>query len=659
MLVQSMAAGESSFLIPWFSEETAAGAGSGVQKSGALKEVAVRESQGKEGGAVLKKEKQAPSIKFSMIFSIVLGVLLPLFIALLVLCALLQRATASSTMEAYQMMFDQNVRAIDSAILQSNYASSAMITYTENNQLLKDYYQATNEYDRSVAMKKIQDMIGNSDITNLGGFGGKLMILMKDGYLISSEKAVNIGTGFLDTAWMQKVHAGKAVPYWDTEIGKLFHQENPEDYVTYARELTHYGKNVYGYALMSIPTTLFTNFQTDARYQKGDLFMFSADGRLLSGTGEHYKEQELQALFADWLQQQSQKLHQKPDAKQKLNDQKGRGDYYVMGSALSSSQNYILYVGNRHAIFERSEQIIWYLELFMLVITVLSIAITWSISQYITKPILFLSDKIQKIEQSAPQDLVLEHNRFKETRELEEGMLRAQERIQRLLEEVREEAKMKEKARFDSLKAQIKPHFLFNTLNAIRWKASINGDEEVADILSNLGVLLSETYKNDHEMETIGNAIYTLEAYVKIMEIRFGNKVEFFCVIPEELKNYQIPRFCLQPLVENSFIHGMSKAEEGTIVLRGEKAGQDIELTLIDNGEGLNGKTIDLSVESGANKRGITGIGLSNIHRRIRMLYGPGYGLKVDTDVEMGFRISLRIPAEMSEEQDESIDRRG
>ena len=130
-------------------------------------------------------------------------------------------------------------------------------------------------------------------------------------------------------------------------------------------------------------------------------------------------------------------------------------------------------------------------------------------------------------------------------------------------------------------------------------------------------------------------------------------------MIPEELKNYQIPRFCLQPLVENSFIHGMSKAEEGTIVLRGEKAGQDIELTLIDNGEGLNGKTIDLSVESGANKRGITGIGLSNIHRRIQMLYGPGYGLKVDTDVEMGFRISLRIPAEMSEEQDESIDCRG
>lgn len=607
----------------------------------------------------MKKEKQAPSIRFSMIVSIVLRVLLPLFVALLVLCALLQRTTASSTMEAYQMMFDQNVRAIDSAILQSNYASSAMITYTENNQLLKDYYQATNEYDRSVAMKKIQDMIANSDITNLGSFGGRLMILMKDGYLISAEKATEKHADALDAPWMQKVHTEKVVPYWDREIGNLFDQENAQDSVTYARELTHYGKTVYGYALMSIPRTLFTNFQTDERYQKGDLFMFSADGRLLSSAGEHYTEQELRVLFEDWCQQQNQKLNPTRNTKQDPQLQKGRGGYYVMGSRLSSSQNYILYVGNRHAIFERSEQIIWYLALFMVLISILSIASIWSIAQYITRPILILSEKIQKIEQSAPENLVLEHNRFKETRELEDGMLSAQERIQRLLGEVREEAKMKEKARFDSLKAQIKPHFLFNTLNAIRWKASINGDWEVADILSNLGVLLSETYKNDHEMETIGNAMYTLEAYVKIMEIRFGNKVEFFCVIPEELKAYQIPRFCLQPLVENSFIHGMSNAEEGTIVLRGEKVGQDIELTLIDNGEGLHGKKVDLSVESEANKRGITGIGLSNIHRRIQMLYGPAYGLKVDTDVEMGFRISLRIPAEMSEGQDESIDCRG
>ena len=181
----------------------------------------------------------------------------------------------------------------------------------------------------------------------------------------------------------------------------------------------------------------------------------------------------------------------------------------------------------------------------------------------------------------------------------------------------------------------------------------------MAEVLSNLGVLLSETYKSDNERETIGNAIYILEAYVKIMEVRFGNKVEFFCIIPDDLKEYLIPRFCLQPLVENSFIHGMGHAENGVIALRGEQIGNDIELTLIDNGEGLQGKLPDLSEETEANKRGITGIGLSNIHRRIQMLYGPNYGLKIDTTVEIGFKISLRIPAMKREAKaDESADSR-
>ena len=103
----------------------------------------------------------------------------------------------------------------------------------------------------------------------------------------------------------------------------------------------------------------------------------------------------------------------------------------------------------------------------------------------------------------------------------------------------------------------------------------------------------------------------------------------------------------------------MSHTENGLIVLRGEQNGNDIELTLIDNGEGLHGKELDLSKESEDNKRGITGIGLSNIHKRIQTLYGPDYGLNIDTTVEIGFKISLRIPAMKREAKaDESADSR-
>lgn len=328
----------------------------------------------------------------------------------------------------------------------------------------------------------------------------------------------------------------------------------------------------------------------------------------------------------------------------------------MLSSNLTSSNNQVVYVGNYHEIFAQSEQIQLVVILFMAGAGIAIVTIMLMISRYITNPILFFARQVDWIEQNDPKKLTLEENRFLETQALENGMIRAQNRIAKLMEDVRQEAVMKEKARFDALKAQINPHFLFNTLNAIRWKASMNHDEEVADVLSELGVLLSETYKSDEEMESIGNAVRILNAYVKIMQIRFGNKVQFFFSIPENIRKYQIPRFCLQPLVENSFIHGMSHVECGVIALRGEKQGTDIVLTLIDNGEGLRGKTLDLNREK-PGKRGLTGIGLPNIHKRLTGLFGEGYGLAIDTEIESGFRVSLRIPAiEEKGDENESAD---
>ena len=243
-----------------------------------------------------------------------------------------------------------------------------------------------------------------------------------------------------------------------------------------------------------------------------------------------------------------------------------------------------------------------------------------------------------------PELLVLKKHHYHETKILEEGMLSAQKRIALLVKEVRQETERKEKALYEALRAQIMPHFLFNTLNAIRWKASLNKDEEVADILADLGMLLGEAYQNTDEMETVDNSMKILDAYVRIMQIRFGDKVQFFFLVPDTVKEYLIPRFCLQPLVENSFIHGMSRVEEGVIALRGSLDGTDLVFTLIDNGVGLHGKKIDLNGMEEPKDRGMSGIGLSNIHRRIQLLFGKDYGLEVDDTVEVGFKISLRIP---------------
>lgn len=585
------------------------------------------------------KSRENASIRSSLTSSIILCVLLPLFAALLVLCVMMQRSVSSGISEAYEMMFEQNIREVDSAILRANYVSSTMITYTENNRLLKAYYAAENDYERRAAVEQIREMILNCNVTMLDSFGGSLVILTNDGRLINSEKSTWIDNTVREQDWYQALMASGETPYWDAAMGELF-DGDPAAGVVFGRVLTRYQEGGYGCALISMPKSLFT----DNRYHNGALAMFDEHGRLLIGEDENYSAEQLSDLLARWQESGSGSY----------------GEYYVMGSRLSTSRNTLLYVGARHVIYARSEQIFWYLMAFMVVIASILLAVIQYLSNYITMPILFYSERTRLIENGRPEDLTLTQNPFRETRELQRGMLQAQGRIQNLVEEVRTETAMKEKARFDALKAQINPHFIFNTLNAIRWKAIINEDQEVAVSLVDLGLLLRETYKNNDELETIGNAVYTLEAYARIMQVRFGDGIKFFIVIPGELEDYMIPRFCLQPLVENSFIHGMIHAQTGVIALRGEMKGPDIVLTLIDDGEGLHGKVIDLSVEEEPKKRGITGIGLSNIHRRIQMIYGEEYGLHIDTEVEMGFKITLRIPAVRQEEQaDEGADRRG
>ena len=596
----------------------------------------------------MRKRGEDLSIKRSMIRGILCYILAPLFLTLGVLCFLLHKNTIMSTQEAFQMMFRQNVNIIESSVLQANYASSTMITFTDYNEYLKEYYSAPNAYEKSKAINRIREMILNTNVAVLGSFQEEMMLIMNDGRGIDSIKIFDLPENAPIEQWLRSMDLRGQLPYWNNELNQLYATGSTYSikYLVFGRAITRYDDLPLGYVLVRIPESVFFQFGDDPRYQKGTLVLFSQDGRILAGDREKVPEEDMLKIYEAWENGKSSQ---------------GRyGPYYVMGSTMSVSDNTVLYIGDYHSIFARSEKMFVYVFGFMLLASALLVGVAVGISRYITWPILFFADRVQKIEQNQPELLRLEENYFQETRALEDGMLRAQKRIQALMEEVRKEAEMKEKARFEALKAQITPHFLFNTLNAIRWKASMNRDDEVADILADLGILLGETYKNVEELESIDNAVHILEAYVKIMQVRFGNKVQFFVVIPEPVRSCQIPRFCLQPLVENSFIHGMSRAEKGVIALRGEMQDGDVVLTLIDNGTGLKGSLPSLEEESTPKKRGITGIGLSNIHRRIQGLFGAAYGLTIHTDVESGFKISLRIPViQGKEEQDESADRRG
>jgi len=193
--------------------------------------------------------------------------------------------------------------------------------------------------------------------------------------------------------------------------------------------------------------------------------------------------------------------------------------------------------------------------------------------------------------------------------------------------------------------SQISPHFLFNTVNSIKIMANQASESEVAEALAALGDVLHLVYEAKADMTTIGCEMQLVMAYVKIMKMRFGNAFQYVDIVPTELYHVEIPAFTLQPIVENAILHGVRDMAAGQIVVSAILLEGDIELSVFNNGETPDLETLQRILTEPPERRGkITGIGLSNINRRVKLLYGEAYGLSINEDVNVGLEIRVRIP---------------
>ncbi|RXZ81661.1 HAMP domain-containing protein [Paenibacillaceae bacterium] len=210
-----------------------------------------------------------------------------------------------------------------------------------------------------------------------------------------------------------------------------------------------------------------------------------------------------------------------------------------------------------------------------------------------------------------------------------------------LMRNVAEEQKRKEEAKFQALQAQVKPHFLFNILTSIKWSAKLSGAEHVSEMITSLGKLLSYSMKNEEELTELRGEIEFLHSYVSLHNVRFNNHVCLEVHVPEELLGIPFLKFTLQPIVENSIMHGRSSP----IVITIDAKLQANQVTIIvkDNGGGYKDDA-ESAVNEPIRLSKFSGIGLNNIHERLKMHFGERYGLVARSIKDEGFEVSLHIP---------------
>ncbi|UJF31421.1 sensor histidine kinase [Paenibacillus hexagrammi] len=212
-------------------------------------------------------------------------------------------------------------------------------------------------------------------------------------------------------------------------------------------------------------------------------------------------------------------------------------------------------------------------------------------------------------------------------------------------------AQIKQKqAELTALKSQIRPHYLYNTLEVIRMSAVANDDEEVADMILSLSQQLKYVLDYGEENVTLLEEKMNIEQYFRLMMLRYGeHRLALDLRMDGELMGCMLPKLSIQPLVENAIYHGiMPKSGKGTIRLTAAKESGRFILTVDDDGIGMDGAALEQlrsrlqgSVPSDPSSGGI---GLKNVHDRITGLYGQDYGIQVNSTRHIGTSVQMVLP---------------
>lgn len=216
-------------------------------------------------------------------------------------------------------------------------------------------------------------------------------------------------------------------------------------------------------------------------------------------------------------------------------------------------------------------------------------------------------------------------------------------RIQKLMEQVRQEEISLRKTELKALQAQINPHFLYNTLDAIAWLCEEERNQDAVEMVNALAKLFRISISRGHELITIEKEMQHAESYLKIQKFRYKNQFTYHFDVDQECLPYLCNKITLQPIIENAIYHGLDRmVDEGTIRIGIHQQGDNIVFTVEDNGVGMTKEQCEEIIHEEAGDR--TGIGIKNVNDRIKIYFGNEYGLTITSELDEGTCVTICMP---------------
>ena len=276
-------------------------------------------------------------------------------------------------------------------------------------------------------------------------------------------------------------------------------------------------------------------------------------------------------------------------------------------------------------------------------IFVAALAVGWVLSRLLSRPLQQLENAMEAFEQDADRFAFHAVRGTREVQNLSDSFGHMVGRIQQLMTTVREEEIDLRKTELKALQAQINPHFLYNTLDSIAWMCERGKNADAVQMVHALARLFRISISRGHELIPIEKELQHAEAYLQIQKYRYKNQFTYHFTVDESCLHCLCNKITLQPIIENAIVHGLDlMVDAGHIEITVRPDGGDILLIVADDGIGMEPEQVAALLQNEPSDR--TGIGVKNVNDRLRIYFGPEYGLSITSAPYEGTTVTIRTP---------------
>ena len=276
----------------------------------------------------------------------------------------------------------------------------------------------------------------------------------------------------------------------------------------------------------------------------------------------------------------------------------------------------------------------------------LGVVVTFIFTSSILHPLGQVITGMEEFEKGNLQ-VILDESGSDEITRLSVQFNRMAHEINRLMEQEKNSEKQKRKLEIQALQAQINPHFLANTLNTVSYIAQIRKEESISKLVNAIIDLLRNSMKNDDSFHTVEEEVNQIKSYITIQDYRLLGKFTMSIQVEPEMFSCYMPRFILQPIVENAVIHGIEPMKRrGVVSLKGYRKDRQIIFVVTDNGVGMSKETIPRLFQEKKNEEKLrfSGMGIGNVNKRIKLMMGNEYGLSINSEKDVFTSVTVTLP---------------